>query len=225
MTCTKCATVDAGTYCSNCGALLPGTNERTFVAFADGFLKVQERWRYLRTYGRILRSPTDNTLALYDEGDAPGAFAFLQISILLYTLLVISKVFDGGPLVSELAVPVILLLSMSLFLAIFYRLAQRRSSSGRSSRDFLVLSAYTTGFTLPFAAALELLPSMMSGALPIAMTLLLVVALYVYLLRIWSRFWELRKRTVLGYLIVASLTSNVTAWIVGFAIGLIIATA
>jgi hypothetical protein len=209
--CRRCGTLDVGTYCSGCGAVLSDATGRTWLQFADSFLKVTERGRYLRTYGRLLASPTRNTLALYAEGNPTGAFQFLQTSLLIYTLAVLSRVISGGTVVSMVALPVMLLCSQAIFLALFYWLAHRKSRSGRSGHQFLILSAYSTGFTLPIAAALQAYQT----AEPLWGLLALLVAcipMYVYALRVWARFWQLSKRRVFAYLLVATMV-NTIVWI------------
>jgi hypothetical protein len=208
--CPKCGTLDTGTYCSGCGAFLPADG-RTWLQFADSFLKVKDRGLYLRTYGRILASPTRNTLALYAEGNPSGAFQFLQTSLLIYTLAVLSRVISGGTIVSMVAIPAMLLCSQAMFLSMFYWLARRRSQSGRSGHEFLILSAYCTGFTLPIAAALQAFQTI-EPVLGLLALLVACVPMYVYALRVWADFWELTKPRVFLYLFAATIV-NTVAWI------------
>jgi hypothetical protein len=214
VTCPKCGTVDTGTYCSSCGTVLPSEAGRTWLTFVDSFLKFRERARYLRTYRRILASPTRNTLALFAEGDAAEAFEFLQTSLLIYTLAVVSQLFTGGALVSELVIPLLFLVGNGSFLAIFYGLVRRRSPRPQSGHDFLILSAYSTGFTLPFAAALQafLRVEPWLGLLPVAVA---SIPLGVYVTRVWAEFWNVPKRKVFLYLFILSMVSTVVATVFG----------
>jgi hypothetical protein len=210
VTCSKCGLLDSGTYCSGCGTLLSAADGRAWLQFADSFLKVKDRGLYLRTYGRMLASPTRNTLALYAEGNPSAAFQFLQTSLLIYTLAVLSRVISGGPIVSMVAMPVMLLCSQAIFLAVFYWLARRKSQSGRSGHEFLILSAYCTGFTLPIAAALQAF-QVIEPALGLLALFVACIPMYVYALRVWAHFWELRKRRVFVYLVAATMVNTVTA--------------
>jgi hypothetical protein len=209
--CRKCGTLDSGTYCSGCGAFLTAASGRTWLEFVDSFFRLRDRGLYLRTYCRILGSPTRTTLALYAEDNPSGAFQFLQTSLLIYTLAVMSRVITGGPIVSMVAIPAMFLCSQAIFLAVFYWLARRKSQSGRSGHEFLILSAYSTGFTLPITAALQAFQIMepLWGMLAL---LVACIPMYTYILRVWADFWRIRKRRVFLYLVAATMV-NVVIWV------------
>lgn len=207
VTCQKCGTVDTGTYCSGCGVVLPTEDRRTWLLFVDSFLRIGDRWRDVRTFARMLASPTRNTLALFESGDAAAAFKFLQLSVFVYTLAVITPFFAGGVLVSQLAIPLMLVVTMSTFLAILYRLARRKSPLARSGHDFLVLSAYSVGFTLPIAGALQAFQLAVARTKPllsVVPVLVAVIPLGIYSLRVWAAFWGLSKPSVFRSMLITS---------------------
>jgi hypothetical protein len=204
--CPSCGTLDSGTYCSACGNGL-SASAGGWLSFYDTFLKVQERKRYAATFGRILRSPTKNTLALAAEGNSRQAFKFLEISALIYTLAALSTLLSGS-LLQELAMPVFLVITWSISLGLLYAMARRKSSQQRSSREFLVVNSYYMGYTLPIYSAIFLL----QNARPVLGGLLLlatIVPLWIYMLRVHKAFWQLRGRTILLYLLVSSFTGGI----------------
>lgn len=221
VTCPACGTVDTGTYCSGCGTVLPSKDGRTWLTFADSFFKFRDLRRYLRTYGHMLASPTRNTLALSQEGNLGKALQFLQTSVFIYTLAVVSKLITGGLIVSQLITPLLLLVAMGSFSAMFYWLARRKSPRPHSGRDFLILCSYSVGFTLPVAGAvqafqLKALTPWRLLALAIAV-IIVAIPLYVYILRVWGQFWELPKRKVFLYLVIVALVQMVVAIPASFA--------
>ena len=139
----------------------------------------------------------------------------------IYTLVVLSRVFGGGTIVTQVAFPLMLLISQGMYLGIFYWLARRKSRTGRSGHEFLILSAYSTGFTLPIMAAPQWLQIVapLLGALAI---LLLCIPLYVYLLRLWSDFWALTKRRVFCYLMATAVLTTFVWGAAGVAYGLLV---
>jgi hypothetical protein len=210
--------------------VLPNEESRTWLAFVDSFFKFRDLRRYLHTYWHILASPTRNTLALAEEGNSAAAFQFLQTSLFIYTVAVISKLITGGLIVSQVVIPLILLISFANFGAIFYWFARRKSPRPRSGREFLILCSYSVGLAIPFAALVEILQPHATSFLvahtssfwlPLlvftVVLLLLMAPLYLYVLRVWGRFWELRKRTVFLYLLIAGLVQMVIAVPAGFA--------
>jgi len=208
VTCPRCGTVDTGRYCSTCGTVLPNEESRTWLAFVDSFFKFRDLRRYFHTYWHILASPTRNTLALAEEGNSAAAFQFLQTSLFIYTVAVISKLITGGLIVSQVVIPLILLISFANFGAIFYWFARRKSPRPRSGREFLILCSYSVGLAIPFAALVEILQPHATSFLvahtssfwlPLlvftVVLLLLMAPLYLYVLRVWGRFWELEALT------------------------------
>jgi hypothetical protein len=204
--CPSCGTLDSGTYCSACGNQL-SASAGGWLSFYDTFLKVGERKRYAATLGRILRSPTKNTLALSAEGNSRQAFKFLEISAVIYTLAALSTLISGS-LMQELAMPVFLVITWSISLGLFYAMARRKSPLPRSSREFLVVNSYFMGYTLPIYSAIFLLQNaspVLGGLLLLATT----VPLWIYTVRVHKAFWQLRGRTILLYLFVSSFTGGI----------------
>ena len=213
ITCPSCGTLDSGTYCSACGDRL-SASAGGWLSFFDTFLKVDERKRYAATFGRIVRSPTKNTLALTAEGNSSQAFKFLEISALIYTLAALSTMLSGS-LLQELAIPVFLVITWSITLGLFYAMARRKSPQPRSSREFLVVSSYYMGYTLPVYSAIFLLQNASPG-LGALLFLATIVPLCIYIVRIHKAFWQLRGRTILFYLFVSSMAGGIvgTAFLV-----------
>jgi hypothetical protein len=204
--CPSCGTSDSGTYCSSCGNRL-STSAGGWLSFYDTFLKVGERKRYAATFGRILRSPTKNTLALSAAGNSHQAFKFLEISALLYTLAALSSLLSGS-LLQELAMPVFLVITWSISLGLFYAMARRKSPQPRSSREFLVVNSYSLGYTLPIYSGIFLLQNA-SPVLGGLLFLATIVPLWIYMLRVHKAFWLLRGRTILFYMFVSSITGGI----------------
>ena len=166
------------------------------------------------TFGRIVRSPTKNTLALTAEGNSSQAFKFLEIGALIYTLAALSTMLSGS-LLQELAIPVFLVITWSISLGLFYAMARRKSPQPRSSREFLVVSSYYMGYTLPVYSAIFVLQNA-SPALGALLVLATIVPLWIYIVRVHKAFWQLRGRTILFYLFVSSMTGGIvgTAFLV-----------
>jgi hypothetical protein len=213
ITCPSCGTLDSGTYCSACGDRL-SSSAGGWLSFFDTFLKVDERRRYAATFGRIVRSPTKNTLALTAEGNSSHAFKFLEISALIYTLAALSTLLSGS-LLQELAIPVFLVITWSISLGLFYAMARRKSPQPRSSREFLVVSSYYMGYTLPVYSAI-FLPQNASPALGGLLFLASIVPLWIYIVRVHKAFWQLRGRTILFYMFASSIAGGIvgTAFLV-----------
>src|SRR5437763_12844876 len=74
--CPSCGELDSGRFCSNCGSELHPEGAVTYRSFAETFLKLGERRRYLATYLHVLRSPTKNSLALARRIEPRAAFKF-----------------------------------------------------------------------------------------------------------------------------------------------------
>jgi hypothetical protein len=213
ITCPSCGTLDNGIYCSACGNRLSGS-AGGWLSFFDTFLKLDERKRYAATFGRILRSPTRNTLALSAEGNSRHAFKFLEISAVIYTLAALSSLLSGS-LLQELAMPVFLVITWSVSLGLFYAMARRKSPQPRSSREFLVVNSYYMGYTLPIYSAIVVV----QNAVPVLGALLFlasIVPLWIYMLRVHKAFWQLRGRTIVFSLLVSSFTGGIvgTAFLV-----------
>jgi hypothetical protein len=217
--CPSCGTLDSGTYCSACGNRLAASADG-WLSFYDTFLKVNERRRYAATFGRILRSPTKNTLALSAEGDSRQAFKFLEISAVIYTLAALSTLLSGS-LLQEVAMPVFLVITWSISLGLFYAMARRKSPQPRSSREFLVVNSYFMGYTLPIYSAIFVLQnaSLVLGGLLFLAT---IVPLWIYMLRVHKAFWQLRGRTILFYLFVSSFTGGIVGTV--FLVALMVLT-
>jgi hypothetical protein len=202
--------------------VLPSEDGRSWLAFVDSFFKVREFRRYLRTYMHILASPTHNTLALAQESDLAEALHFLQIRLLIFTLLVTSQIITGGLVVSQLVIPLLLVVTMGNYMGLFYELARSKSPRQRSGRDFLILCSYQIGFTMPVATALQAfqLRTRAPWLLWSSLIVLIIVSppLYVYFMRIWAEFWELPKRKVLLYAFIAAMVQTAIGFLFVFSV-------
>jgi hypothetical protein len=166
------------------------------------------RAQALRGHVRPHRALADqNTLALSAEGNSRQAFKFLEISAVIYTLAALSTLLSGS-LLQELAMPVFFVITWSISLGLFYAMARRKSPQPRSSREFLVVSSYYMGYTLPIYSAIFLLQNA-SPVLGGLLFLATIVPLWIYMLRVHKAFWQLRGRTILFYLFVSSFTGGI----------------
>jgi len=191
-----------------------------WVEFVDTFFKSRSYWRFLRTYGHILASPTRNTLSLLEKKDGSAAFQFLGTSFFVYGLLILSKFISRGVLGSLLLTPLYIVIAISTTLGIAYALAHRGSPTQRSGHDFLILSSYVFGFTLPIAGVIQALQSaMLSFILDSDLTdtrliivytlpLVVIIALYVYLVRVWKAFWGMSTGKVILHLVLMSIATS-----------------
>jgi hypothetical protein len=207
--CTACGALDTGRFCSNCGFELQPGNTATYRSFAETFLKLSARKRYLVTYFHLLRSPTKNTLALAEHVDPRLAFAFLEVGAFVYALTALSRVlsFRSG-IVGALVTPVSFALTWSISLSATYWLARRKSPRNRSSREYLTLASLYLGFSLPATGIAEFL-QIVRPTLGLVVFLVLLGPISIYTIRLWKRFWGLSGRRVFGYLFAGSLLGGV----------------
>jgi hypothetical protein len=180
-----------------------------YFEFVETFLELGERRRYASTLFRIGRRPIKNAFALLAEVDLRTATRFLQQSVVLYLALGVTSALAGsdGGLVDELFVSVSLLVSTSVELAIFYRLARSHRTQERNFREFLSFAAITLGFSLPLAAVgVQLMltadPTLWAAGLGAWLFVL------VYTVRVWQRFWGLSAKRATAYLFVAAAVSS-----------------
>jgi hypothetical protein len=213
--CPKCGVGNSGSFCSSCGTQLDASGRGAWMSFIDSFWNLREWPTYVRTYRRILNSPTRNTIALFEEGNSTAAFLFLQKSTFLYTVAIFANIFGGGAIFSELVVPLLLLASMSAFLAMFGFLARRKSGRGRTNLEFLTLASFVSGFTIPLSIPLEFLlifaPLSLSARLLVAV---LLIPLMLYVVRVWAYFWDLPKSRIFAYLMIVGLTGSTASFLI-----------
>ncbi len=203
--CPVCGELDSGRFCSNCGSELQPDRDVTYRSFAETFLKLGERRRYLATYAHVLRSPTRNSLELAGRIEPRSAFKFLEVSAFVYAVTALSRVlsFKYG-VVGALVVPFSFALTWTISLWVTYRLARRKSPTPRASGEYLTLASIYLGFNLPplgLAGLVQLVSPVLGGLVLLA----LVIPTGVYSIRLWKRFWSLSGWRVFGYLLAGSL--------------------
>ena len=137
-------------------------------------------------YGRILKSPTRNTIHSFEAGRLADGIRFLEYSAAVYLLAIATAgyvLFSEYELVQTLAQPVFLFVTWTVSYTLYYLAMKNKGSKRRTPHEFLFLLCLTLGFTLPVAILQSL------GIIGSLIFLVLAVPLYIYLIRTWKYFW------------------------------------
>ena len=211
--CPNCGAVDAGIYCSTCGAPLQEASRHAYREFLDTFLKLGDLKQYLIQYGNLLRSPVRNTLDAFEKGHLQGALRFAEWSLALYALLVVSNVvvLQTQEWLAALLLTLMTVIGWSVGLWAHYLLLRKKARIERSFRAYLTLSCLYIGFVIPPLSIATWMQSFwpMVGLLLLLALLVLVI---VYAVQVWTQFWALPGNTVLGYFAVSGLAGTVASY-------------
>lgn len=183
--CRTCGAMGPGPHCARCGTWLE--DQPAYLPVVDSFLKLSAIRTYVRTYVRILRSPTRETIDLFRRGDFDAAKRFLELSCALYLVAVAVAgvpLFGDDELVELVAQPLLFLAVFTVSYGLFYWAMRGSAGVRRSRRDFVLFACLTLGFTLPVQ-----IPGFAFGTAGEFLVTLGLVPLYVYLTRAWRWFW------------------------------------
>lgn len=183
--CANCGASGTGHFCGECGA--PQTvSSNTYLLFAESFFKFSEIKRYIIQYCKILVSPTRGTRRTFEAGHLNDGIRFLEYSVGLYTLaLGVSgfTLFTGNELIKTVAQTLWLFVTYSISYTVYYLVMRNKGTKRRTSREFLLFSCVTAGFTFPLAAV------QFFGTPGSVLGLILAIPLTVYMVRSWKYFW------------------------------------
>jgi hypothetical protein len=189
--------------------LKPGEARGAVLLLLDTFLRFREFKAWGATFGRIIRSPRKNMLAIADAGDERSAIAYLQTSMFLYIAFALSHVLAGGDLRRELVVPVALAVDLVVAFWIFYVLARGAASVDRTPREYLEFSALMIGTMIPLSVLLFLPVLLGLPPFSILPAEALILYLAVGLVRAWKAYLGVSTARVLGCLIASGLAGGI----------------
>lgn len=212
--CPNCGAFDSGSFCSACGAPLQEAPRHAYQEFLDTFLKLGDLKQYLIQYGTLLRSPVRNTLDAFEKGHLQGALRFAEWSLALYALLVVSNVvvLRTQEWLAALLITLMTVISWSVGLWAHFLLLRKKARIERSFRAYLTLSCLYIGFVIPPLS----IATWIQTFWPIVGLLLimgLLVFVFVYAVGIWTRFWALPGKTVLGYFMLSGFAGTAASYL------------
>jgi hypothetical protein len=217
--CPNCGAFDTGTFCSACGAALQETPRHAYREFLDTFLKLGDLKHYLIQYGTLLRSPVRNTLDAFEKGHLHGALRFAEWSLALYALLVVSNVvvLRTQEWIAALLLTLMTVMSWSVGLWTHYLLVRKKATIERSFRAYLTLSCLYIGFVIPPLSIATWMQSFWP-TVGLLLLLALLVLVIVYAVQVWTPFWALPGKTVLGYFALSGLAGTAASYAFAFVV-------
>jgi hypothetical protein len=156
------------------------------MLFANSFFKFSEIKRYIARYSKISASPTRGTIQTFEAGHLTDGIRFLEYSVSLYMLaLGVSglTLFNGNELVKTTALTLWLFVTYSVSYALYYLVMRNKGTRRRTSREFLLFSCLTLGFTMPLSIL------QFFGTLGSVAVFVLAIPMVIYMVRSWKYFW------------------------------------
>jgi hypothetical protein len=210
--CPNCRVAGTGQFCSECGAAYADGSANPYVFLADSFFEFGTMKQYLLFFGKLIRSPTRNTIEAFEAGRLVDGVRFLKYSLGLYaigtTVAGLDKIFSdnevGKVIGQSLQVFVLYMVTYSLY----YFALRRKATIQRTRHQYILFACLTTGFTLL---------TFMLGFVPLVggiIQLILIVPLYVYLVRVWRYFWGVSGKRVFWTLMACNCGGAVAGFIV-----------
>ena len=210
--CPNCRVAGTGQFCSECGAAYADGRANPYVFLADSFFEFANMKRYLLFFGKLILSPTKNTIEAFEAGRLVDGVRFLKYTLGLYAVSItvagLDKLFSDneiGKLIGQsLQVFVLYMVTYTLY----YFALRGKATIQRTSKQYILFACITTGFTLL---------TFMLGSVPVIggiIQLVLLVPLYVYLVRAWKHFWGLSGKRVLWTLMACNCAGAAAGFIV-----------
>ncbi|NOQ25914.1 MAG: hypothetical protein GQ564_11175 [Bacteroidales bacterium] len=211
--CPNCGFIDSENYCSKCGSELD-SKKSAFLNFIDSLLQISKFKRYFIMLYSILISPKNNLIKLYEEGDSKKCFEYLGISASIWFLIGLSKIWiiEEKDFISSTIYLLQFVITLTISIPIFYKLAVNKSPNDRSLHEFLVLSSLYIGTNI-LLVGIATFFMIVSPVFGLVLYYLLIIPIAIFTFKFLKYFWDLSYWKLILYGIISSF--------VGGAVGII----
>ncbi|CAO5185850.1 membrane hypothetical protein [Frankia sp. AiPs1] len=218
--CPECGEQGEGQFCARCGAEF-GREQNGVLAVLNVLLRLPAWRTFLRAWWRMARRPVGHTIDIFEERNFRAAMEILEIIILISSLGLAGTFLRLSNLEQEFILPIYFAVNLAGISVVFSWLARRRSRVQRSSREILTMFILASAFSTPFALLLEILlwfGTPWSRILVVAVSSVLGVPAWIYMVRLWKYFWRLGAGSVVAFLVLASIIGQIpgTALLIPF---------
>lgn len=183
--CENCQATTSEQYCGRCGSKMDQTSNPYKLA-AESIFKFSSTKEYCLLYGRILKSPTRNTIRSFETGRPSDGIRFLEYSVAVYLLAIAVSgltLFSNNEIVKVLTQSIWLFVTFSVSYTLYYLAMRNAGSRRRTAREYMFFGCLTLGFTLPIGIL------QFTGIVGSLALLILTVPMCLYIIRSWKYFW------------------------------------
>jgi hypothetical protein len=197
----------------------PTSTESVYWAFIDSFLRITEIRKHVAQCVDYIESPIEKMFAfLEDSASTPRrAFEFYAAAFSLYftasALLTLSTVGDDQNALESFLTLILGLVVFTLTLTVLYQIFQQVSEVERTFTDYMVIYSLLSGVTTTLGAAGILLQIVW---LPLGLLFALIAGIWglVIYVQLFSRFWSMDWKPVIGYTILGSVIGVIVTGVV-----------